>query len=212
MSHRGPPSQAAARRRNAAATREAILGSAVETFSRLGYDGAGVREIAAGAGVSAMMVNRYFGSKERLFAEVVDASFGPRTVVTGDLTTLSHDIARTLVDRTDPSADELSPFLLALRSASNPRSAELARQGIERHVEHHLAGLLDGDRAGERSALALSVILGVWLMRSVFGNTALAEAEPDELARRLEDLLAVLLESHGDRQSPPEEAADGRTR
>ena len=31
---------------------------------------ASVREIAAGAGVTAMLVNRYFGSKEQLFSEV----------------------------------------------------------------------------------------------------------------------------------------------
>src|SRR5262252_9033329 len=59
------------RPRNAAKTRAAILTSARQAFARAGYDGAGVREIAEGAGVTAMLVNRYFGSKERLFAEVV---------------------------------------------------------------------------------------------------------------------------------------------
>lgn len=44
-------------------------------FTASGYDGVGVREIAAGAGVTAMLVNRYFGSKEQLFAEAVDTSF-----------------------------------------------------------------------------------------------------------------------------------------
>ena len=61
----------APRRRNAAATREAILASARLAFAQSGYDGAGVREIAAGAGVTAILVNRYFGSKENLFAEVI---------------------------------------------------------------------------------------------------------------------------------------------
>ena len=59
------------RPRNAAATRAAILNSARQAFARAGYDGVGVREIAEGAGVTAMLVNRYFGSKEQLFAEVV---------------------------------------------------------------------------------------------------------------------------------------------
>jgi AcrR family transcriptional regulator len=58
----------------AVATRAAILASAREVFARAGYDGAGVREIAAGAGVTAMLVNRYFGSKERLFAEAIAAT------------------------------------------------------------------------------------------------------------------------------------------
>ena len=61
------------RTRNAAATRAAILGSARAAFVRSGYDGAGLREIAETAGVTAMMVNRYFGSKQLLFAEVLEA-------------------------------------------------------------------------------------------------------------------------------------------
>ncbi|MFJ3672454.1 TetR family transcriptional regulator [Streptomyces sp. NPDC090106] len=198
MCHRGPPGAApTGRPRNAAATREAILGSAVNAFTRLGYDGAGVRAIAEDAGVTAMMVNRCFGSKEKLFAEVVDASFAPHTVVSDQLATLSRDIAKALVERTGPGADELSPFLLTLRSAANARSAETARQGIERHVESHLAGLMTGARTRERAALALSLILGVWLMRSIIGNTALVEADPDDLTRRLEDLLARLLDEPG---------------
>lgn len=63
------------RPRNAAATRDAILQSAIRHFARAGYDGVGVREIAADAGVTAMLVNRYFGSKEKLFAEAVETSF-----------------------------------------------------------------------------------------------------------------------------------------
>ncbi|MFI9834534.1 TetR family transcriptional regulator [Streptomyces sp. NPDC051913] len=188
----GPP--AAKRPRNAAATRAAILRSAVEGFTRIGYDGAGVREIAKDAGVTAMLVNRYFGSKEQLFAEAVDAAFTPRTVVTEDPETLSHDIAASLVERTAPEADHLSPFLLMLRSAPNPRTAEIARAGIERHVERELADMLTGEHPGERAALALSVIAGVWLMRKVLGNTALVEADAEELTHRVEAVLRVLLD------------------
>ena len=59
------------RRRDAAATREAILEAATRRFATQGYERAGVREIAADAGVTAALVNRYFGSKEGLFAEVI---------------------------------------------------------------------------------------------------------------------------------------------
>src|SRR5258705_6313020 len=70
------------RRRNAAATRAAILTSARRLFARAGYDGAGVREIAEGAGVTAMLVNRYFGSKEELFAGVLPATSATPTILT----------------------------------------------------------------------------------------------------------------------------------
>ncbi|MFJ9043447.1 helix-turn-helix domain-containing protein [Streptomyces sp. NPDC102347] len=55
------------RRRDAAATREAILAAAVMEFTEHAYARAGVRQIAERAGVTAMLINRYFGSKERLF-------------------------------------------------------------------------------------------------------------------------------------------------
>jgi AcrR family transcriptional regulator len=74
--------RAETRKRNATATREAILASARKVFARSGYDGAGVREIAAGAGVTAMLVNRYFGSKERLFAEAIAAANATPTIAT----------------------------------------------------------------------------------------------------------------------------------
>lgn len=55
----------------------------VAAFTRYGYDGVGVRDIAQIAGVTAMLINRYFGSKELLFAEAVDVAFAPRTVIAG---------------------------------------------------------------------------------------------------------------------------------
>ncbi|EOD63624.1 TetR/AcrR family transcriptional regulator [Amycolatopsis vancoresmycina] len=180
------------RPRNAAATREAILASALEAFTRAGYDGVGVREIAESAGVTAMLVNRYFGSKEGLFAEVVDAAMTERTVLTGDPATLAADLAASLVRRTAPGAERLDPFLLVLRSAANPRAAEILRAGIERHVERHLTELLPEQEAAG-PALALSVIAGFWLMRTLIGSTALAEAGEAVLRRKLEQVFAVLL-------------------
>ncbi|WP_410590621.1 TetR/AcrR family transcriptional regulator [Amycolatopsis sp. lyj-23] len=180
------------RPRNAAATREAILASALEAFTRAGYDGVGVREIAEAAGVTAMLVNRYFGSKEGLFAEVVEAAMTERTVLTGDPGTLAADLAASLVRRTAPDAGRLDPFLLVLRSAANPRAAEILRAGIERHVEKHLTDLLP-EREQPGAALALSVIAGFWLMRTLIGSTELSRAGEDVLRRKLEQVFAVLL-------------------
>ena len=179
--------------RNAAATREAILHSAVIAFTRHGYDGVGVREIAQSAGVTAMLVNRYFGSKEQLFTEAVDTAFAPRTVLSDNPATLAGDVAARLVDRTAPESEHLDPFLLMLRSASNPRAAEIVRAGVERHAGRYLSELLGGPDADERAMLAHSVIAGFWLMRKMLGSTALVLADPVELTHRLEALLMVAL-------------------
>ena len=62
-------------RRDAAATRAAILASARRHFAARGYEHAGVRDIAAEAGVTAALVNRYFGTKEQLFREALEDAF-----------------------------------------------------------------------------------------------------------------------------------------
>ncbi|GAB3166568.1 TetR/AcrR family transcriptional regulator [Amycolatopsis stemonae] len=179
--------------RNAAATREAILASALEAFTRAGYDGVGVREIAQSAGVTAMLVNRYFGSKEGLFAEVVEAAMAERTVLTDDPATLAADIAVALVRRTAPDAGRLDPFLLMLRSAPNPRAAEILRAGIERHVEKHLTDVLPVRDGTEGPAMVLAVIAGFWVMRTLIGSTGLNRADEGTLRRKLEKVFAVLL-------------------
>ena len=180
-------------RRDASATRAAILRAGIEGFTRHGFDGIGVREIAQAAGVSAMLVNRYFGSKEGLFAEVAEVSMTDRTVLGGDPATLARDIAAALVRRTGPAADDLSPFLLVLRSAANPRAAEILRENVERQVEAHLHEVAPETRDGGRAAVVLSVIAGFWLLRKVIGSTALNAADEETLEATLRQLFEVLL-------------------
>ncbi|MFF3598141.1 TetR/AcrR family transcriptional regulator [Kitasatospora indigofera] len=178
------------RRRDAAATREAILAAAVVEFTEYGYAGAGVRQIAERAGVSAMMINRYFGSKQGLFAEAVDRSFGPPTVVGTERHDLTRTMARALAENTAHGTEHLDPFLLTLRSASDPEAADIVRQGIEAHVGARLAGLIGGSEAELRAQLGLALTAGTWLLRAVVGTRALAGVDNDRLA----ELLAAMLE------------------
>ena len=61
--------------RNAGDTRARILAAARVRFSRDAYENVGTRDIAADAGVDAALVNRYFGSKEKLFDEAIEDAF-----------------------------------------------------------------------------------------------------------------------------------------
>jgi AcrR family transcriptional regulator len=99
-SHLDEPPKHAKRPRSAAVTRAAILDSALRAFSRAGYDGVGTREIARDAGVTAMLVNRYFGSKEALFAAAVEVALA------GDA---SHSVRGLLRDLVGNSASEGLP-------------------------------------------------------------------------------------------------------
>ncbi|MGW0856099.1 TetR/AcrR family transcriptional regulator [Streptomyces sp. NPDC002690] len=199
-----------ARRRDGAATREAILAAAVVEFTEHGYARAGVRQIAERAGVTAMMINRYFGSKDRLFAQAVDRAFTPPTVVGDRPPRLAHSIAHALAERTSADAEELDPFLLLLRSAADPEATDIVRQGVEAHVGARLAGLLDGPDSDVRAQLGLALVAGTWLLRRVVGTTALAEADDECLAGILTDMLGpVTREGGGAPPAAAESVPDG---
>ncbi|KRB07284.1 TetR/AcrR family transcriptional regulator [Lysobacter sp. Root690] len=185
------------RRRNAATTRQAILQSAREAFARSGYDGAGVREIAQGAGVTAMLVNRYFGSKEKLFAEVIAESMARPIILTPThlaSSDIGRDFATALVEITRSGATPLEGFLIMLHSASSERAAQIGREEIERGHQHTLASALDGPLAEQRAALVLSLVAGVQVMRQMIGLSALADAKPEQLIELLAPLFQRLLE------------------
>src|SRR5207244_7867869 len=106
------------RRRNAVATRQAILDSARVAFTRSGYDGIGVREIAQAAGVTAVLVNRYFGSKEELFAAAVETAFAGRAnFFEGDSSLLAQRLTADVVTKCEKDAERINVFFLLLRSA-----------------------------------------------------------------------------------------------
>lgn len=185
------------RRRNAAATREAILISARRAFAQKGYDGVGLREIAAGAGVTAMLVNRYFGSKEQLFTEVIAAVAASPIILSHknlQKANLAEALATALVEITKAGEAPLEGFLIMLHSASSTRAAELGRQQVESGHQKLLTSLLTGELAPQRAALMLSLVAGVQAMRQMMGLSALAQSEPADLIQLLTPLFQQLID------------------
>src|SRR5437764_14498080 len=71
-----PATTGRARRRDAAATRDALLTAGGELFAERGYDGVPVWAIAQKAGVNKAMINYHFGGKRKLYLAIVSATFG----------------------------------------------------------------------------------------------------------------------------------------
>jgi AcrR family transcriptional regulator len=184
---------AAPRRRDAAATREAILAAARRAFTELGYDGAGVREIAALAGINVALVNRYFGSKEGLFEEAVPASFSVEPVLPPEREGFADVLARYTLTKDRDGEDGFDPTLAMLRSAGNAQAAGLMRDGLERRFVKPLARWLGGEGAEMRAALVASVLAGTVVMRDVLGVSPL-QRNRETMIRLLADLLEVLTE------------------
>lgn len=187
------------RKRDAAATRAAILRSARRAFAAHGYDGAGVREIAAEAGVTAMLVNRYFGSKEQLFSEVIDDAMSGASVIRKgmpDLASLGDYLAAGVLETTNPDATPLDGSLMMVRSGAttNPRVIEIGRKQIEKMHLKTLAAELKGPNAAERAALILSLIAGVQIMRQMIGLSPLAKTSPATLQKLLAPMIQQLVD------------------
>lgn len=188
------------RRRDALETRKAILRSARTAFAQFGYDGVGVREIAKGAGVTGILVNRYFGSKENLFSEVIASTMESPGILTQqnlragrERSEICKKIATALVLKTSPESEQLDGFLILLRSASNPRAALIWRERIEEHYEVALSRALSGPRKKERAALVLALIAGVQILRQAICITSLSEASPEWLIERLAHVLETVI-------------------
>jgi len=191
------------RRRNAANTREAILASARTAFTNSGYDGAGVREIASGAGVTAMLVNRYFGSKEQLFAEVVARTMAVPVILTPDILESGNPgeaIAEALVDLTRTDASPLDGFLIMHRSGSSRRAAEIGREQIETHHHKTMTAALTGTLAPQRAAVVLAIVAGIQIMRQMIGLTALSKAKRKDLVQILAPLFQQLVDGASSRK------------
>jgi AcrR family transcriptional regulator len=172
------------RRRGASATREAILESARRRFADEGYERAGVRAIAADAGVTAALVNRYFGSKEALFAEVIGLNLCLGELIGEDRAVLAERLARKMVYGWEGCEDDntdLTPLQLLLRSATEERAAELLRENLDGRASRILADIIGGPDALARAALVLSQMIGFGTMNKMIKTEALAGADRERL-------------------------------
>ena len=176
------------RRRNAAGTREAILEAARLAFSHYGFDQVGVREITKAAGVNGSLVNRYFGSKEQLFAEAMQIGLGFDKFTAGGwsdlLAPLAHYASEKVMDR-----GHFDPILALIRSAPIVTAQPVLRAYIAREAVEPIAHLIGGEEAGERASLIVAFLIGVIILRTVIKSDPLASAEPEHLASMVEQMI-----------------------
>ncbi|MET7641960.1 TetR family transcriptional regulator [Streptomyces sp. NPDC005438] len=178
-------------------SRERILASARAEFARHGYDRASIRGIARGAGVDPALVHHYLGTKEQVFVAAVEQAFRPALAVAealpaGDREGLGERVVRVVFGVwEDPETRE--PLLAIVRSAMiNETAAELFRGMVTRLLLERLAGELPGEDAPLRVELAVAQLVGTAILRYVIKVRPLAQADVEQLVRR----LAPVVEHH----------------
>lgn len=190
------PRKAAARRRDAAATRADLLAAAHLRFTREGYDHTTVRDIAGDVGVNAALIFRYFGSKEELFR----AATAIPSIQMTDLRCLpARNVPARLFQRaveTGPSGAE-SLLTILLRSSTHHGVADQLRQHLADNVVSRLLELVDDPDAELRSDLFVALLVGIGLMRTIIGKKPLADATREELAPYVNAMLSMLIPGSG---------------
>jgi AcrR family transcriptional regulator len=190
------PYQMTARRDAAERNRQRVLEAAYGLWLRDPYDEVTLDSIAEAAGVARQTVHRQFGSKEALFARVIDW-VRPREEV-ASFSAEPGDIAsavRVQVDRYERMGDALVRFL-QLEGRIAPVDALLAhgRRSHEAEIEHAFGPYLPPHgslRVEAVTALYATTDVMVWkLLRRDFGHT---REQAERIIRRLVDgVLATL--------------------
>jgi AcrR family transcriptional regulator len=186
----------APRRRDAAATRDALVRAAHGRFVRLGYDRTTIRDVAADAGVNLALIKRYFGSKEGLFKAALASS--PSFPGNGgkfpqDRAELAEALSHQLSAGAWPEYGE-HPVLMLLRDSGDEQVDNLRRQALEDFSRRVLeASGRDGDEQLLRAELVVALGVGVAVIRSTVGLQPLRDATPDDLIGPLRDVVDALL-------------------
>ena len=167
-------------------TESRILTAARQLFGEHGYDRTTIRAIATAAGSDPGLVMRYFGSKEKLFAQA--AAIPADGPIEGSPEQIAEQLTAGL---TQKLADEPAVALAALRAMfSHPEAADEVRSAItaqQRQVAEQLPGQDAVLRSGVIGALTLGLVIGRHLVR-LDG----LDADPDEVMAVAGPLITAL--------------------
>jgi AcrR family transcriptional regulator len=157
----------APRKRNAEATRAAILEAARTQFGRSGYDLTSLRDIAAEAGADVALVKRYFGGKEGLFTEALKASFRPGFLQAQDRHGFSREVATMMAGPARADEARSHTFQFLLRAATSPTTAPLLNVAIQERFLGPIRDWIGGEEAPARARVLAAIYIGFLVERLI---------------------------------------------
>lgn len=183
--------QARPRTRNAAASRARILAAAEEVFSTHTYGQAGVRVIAARAGVNAALVLRYFGSKEQLFEEALQHVHAG----VGFWADKGPDFGRTMARRLIDLGSAPNPLPMLVLASADPSGRARAMELVEKHLVAPLAAWIGEPDGRARAERILTVCAGFFTWRTLLPLPTLSDTLSPSSVAWLETALQQALDS-----------------
>jgi AcrR family transcriptional regulator len=185
-------------------TRTAILTAARRLLASRGYEATTIRAVAADAGIDPSMVMRYYGSKEGLFAAAVDVDLQLPTASELPRDRVGELLARHYISRWEGELSDEFITLLLRSAGTNKAAAEQFRLIFEDQLlafVRELSG--DSADAARRAAMVSSQVLGLSYCRYILELPAVAELDPETLARALGPVLQHYLTGDLDAEVAP---------
>lgn len=187
----------APRKRDAEATRAAILEAAKAQFAQSGYDRAALRDIAADAGCDVALIKRYFGGKEALFTEALKASFKPDQLAGWNRDTFAREAATLMAGDAHVDESRTQSFQFLLRTATSPVTAPLLNLAIQERFLAPIRDWLEGEDAAARARVLAAVYIGL-LVERLIRNQPLAGRERDVFIEQTAAMLETIVSPRRD--------------
>ncbi|MGV9614791.1 TetR/AcrR family transcriptional regulator [Nocardia xishanensis] len=181
-------------------TESRILAAAKRLFAEVGYDRATVRAIATEAETDPGLVMRYFGSKDKLFAQA--AGFEAEELIAGTPEQAAEQLLAALEDKLAAAPIDALASIRSMfthpEAADEVRSAMVSRQ---QQAAQHLAADDADLRAGLIGALTIGAVIGRYLLQL----DGLRDAEPERITALLRSAFHDI--AHGVPRTAPDRSA-----
>lgn len=167
--------------------RDAVLDAARAAFHARGYVRTSMRGVAAAAGVAPEVVNRYWNSKESLFAAAMRLPFDPASAVpeliAPGLDGMGERLTRTALDLL-ADEDSRNDFIALFQAgASATKAARGMQDFIERAFVDRLVRTLGVPDARLRVNLIMSYLMGVGTTRYVLKLEPIASMPEEDVVK-----------------------------
>ncbi|MEJ5946460.1 TetR family transcriptional regulator [Pseudokineococcus basanitobsidens] len=207
------------RRPGPTGTRAEVLEAARAQFAGQGFAATTIRGVAQQAGVDASLVMQFFGSKQGLFAAVLQVPEGVLrrfdAVFDGPGEDLGERVVRAFLDVWEGTPADAEPLMVMLRGAMTDELArEQLRDFVQARLLHGIHGRGEPDpgdhddhddhhdgrdddreavRAALRAGVVSSMLVGLVLGRRVLQVPTLAGADREDLVRLVAPAVHLVL-------------------
>ncbi|UGQ14843.1 TetR/AcrR family transcriptional regulator [Yinghuangia sp. ASG 101] len=170
------------RKRDAAASRKALLDAARALFGERGYDRTTLRDIGERAGVDAALVARYYGNKAGLYLAAIEEDGADAVAARRDLARIGA-LADFLVARIDDLGAPGAMFRLALGEEGDDAARAEGAAAVRRAMVDPMVERIGGDResARRRVEIAVASLIGLTVIRTTGFFPELSAVPREEL-------------------------------